>query len=123
LKSSSRSRLSSAFETSPARKGIFETTLPAPRVFKCIPGLVDCVCGRLAISLNVITSVASSLAGIDEALKLYAQGVDEWRETIRSLEDAEEEVDNIMRDREILCVVLFFVFFVSYFFFVPELLS
>jgi hypothetical protein len=55
-------------------------------------------------------SVAGSLAGIDEALKRYAQGVDEWRETMRSLKDAEEEVD-IMRDREILCVVLCFCFF------------
>jgi hypothetical protein len=60
-------------------------------------------------------SVAGSLASIDEAFKRYALGVDEWRETMRSLKDAEEQVGNIMRDREILCVVLFFfLFFVSY---------
>jgi hypothetical protein len=64
---------------------------------------------------HVIMSVAGSLASIDEALKRYVQGVDEWRETIRSLKDAEEEAGNIMRDRKILCVVLFFFFFfVSY---------
>jgi hypothetical protein len=65
---------------------------------------------------HVIMSVAGSLAGVDEALKRYGLGVDEWRETMRGLKDAEEEVGNIMRDREILCV--FFVsllfFFVSY---------
>ncbi|KIM44176.1 hypothetical protein M413DRAFT_56580, partial [Hebeloma cylindrosporum] len=51
---------------------------------------------------HVIMSIAGSLASIDEALKRYAQGVEEWRETMRSLKDAEEEVGNIMRDREIL---------------------
>jgi predicted secreted protein len=71
---------------------------------------------------HVIMSVAGSLAGIDEALKRYAQGVDEWRETMRSLKDAEEEVGNIMRDREILCVVFSFFFFVSYIY-IPELLG
>jgi hypothetical protein len=67
-------------------------------------------------------SVAGSLAGIDEALKRYAQGVDEWRETMRLLKDAEEEVGNIMRDREILCVVLCFCFFffVSYILFFSQ---
>jgi hypothetical protein len=55
-------------------------------------------------------SVAGSLANIDEALKRYTQGVDEWRETMQSLKDAEEEVGNFLRDREILCVVLFFFF-------------
>jgi len=34
-------------------------------------------------------SVAGSLAGIDKALKRYALGVDEWREAMRSLKDAE----------------------------------
>jgi len=63
---------------------------------------------------HVIMSVAGSLAGIDEALKRYAQGVDEWRETMRSLKDAEEAVGGIMRDREILCVMLFFFSSLSY---------
>jgi hypothetical protein len=62
-------------------------------------------------------SVAGSLAGIDEALKRYVLCVDEWRDMMRSLKDAEEEVGNIMRDREILCVVLFFFVRVLYSFF------
>jgi len=39
---------------------------------------------------HVIRSIAGFLAGIDEALKRYVPGVDEWRETMRSLEDAED---------------------------------
>ena len=62
------------------------------------------------------------MAGVDEALKRYSSvGVDEWRGTMRGLKDAEEEVGNIMRDREILCVFFVFLsfflfssFFVSY---------
>jgi predicted secreted protein len=55
---------------------------------------------------HVIMTVAGSLAAADEAFRRYAAGVDEWREAMRSLKDAEEEVGNIMRDREILCVFL-----------------
>ena len=62
---------------------------------------------------HVIMSVAGSLARIDEALKGYARGVDEWREMMRSLKDAEEEVGNIIQDRKILCVVAFFLVFFS----------
>ncbi|KAF8151820.1 hypothetical protein B0H34DRAFT_664779 [Crassisporium funariophilum] len=51
---------------------------------------------------NVILSVAGSLAAADEALRRYAVGVDEWRETMRILKDMEDDVGNIMRDREIL---------------------
>ncbi|KAF8152151.1 hypothetical protein B0H34DRAFT_754858 [Crassisporium funariophilum] len=51
---------------------------------------------------NVILSVAGSLAAADEALRRYAVGVDEWRETMRMLKDMEDDVGNIMRDREIL---------------------
>jgi predicted secreted protein len=72
---------------------------------------------------HVIMSVAGSLAGIDEVLKRYAQGVDEWRETMRSLKDAEEEVGNIMRDRKILCVVFLIFFSCRIFFFFSESLG
>ena len=54
--------------------------------------------------------MAGSLAGIDKALKRYALGVDEWRETMRSLKDAEEEVGNLF------CLSFFFFFVVSYIF-------
>jgi hypothetical protein len=43
-------------------------------------------------------------------------GVDEWMETMQLLKDSEEEVGNIMRDREILWVVSFFFFFSLVFF-------
>ena len=62
--------------------------------------------------------MAGSLAGVDEALKrYYSVGVDEWRETMRGLKDAEEEVGNIMRDRKILCVFFCLSFFLFFFFF------
>ncbi|KAF8953680.1 hypothetical protein BDZ97DRAFT_1679053 [Flammula alnicola] len=51
---------------------------------------------------HVIMTVAGSLAAADDALRRYALGVDEWRDTMRLLKDAEDEVGNIMRDREIL---------------------
>ncbi|KAF9039332.1 hypothetical protein BJ165DRAFT_1352237 [Panaeolus papilionaceus] len=51
---------------------------------------------------GVVLSVAGSLAAADEALRRYGQGVDEWKESMRALKELEEEVGNIMRDREIL---------------------
>ncbi|PPQ69400.1 hypothetical protein CVT25_004632 [Psilocybe cyanescens] len=51
---------------------------------------------------QVIMSVAGSLAAADEALRRYVHGVEEWRDSMRALKDAEDEVGNIMRDREIL---------------------
>ncbi|KAF4622294.1 hypothetical protein D9613_009204 [Agrocybe pediades] len=51
---------------------------------------------------QVIMTVAGSLAAADEALRKYAHGVEEWREMMRQLKDTEDEVANIMRDREIL---------------------
>ncbi|KAF5319482.1 hypothetical protein D9619_008759 [Psilocybe cf. subviscida] len=51
---------------------------------------------------HVIMELTGTLGASDAALKRYALGVDEWRETMRTLKDAEEEVGNIMRDREIL---------------------
>lgn len=51
---------------------------------------------------QVILSVAGSLAGADDALRRYASAVDEWREHLKELKSLEDEVGNIMRDREIL---------------------
>jgi predicted secreted protein len=53
---------------------------------------------------HVIMELTGTLGAADAALKRYAVGVDDWRETMRTLKEAEEEVGNIMRDREILCV-------------------
>jgi hypothetical protein len=51
---------------------------------------------------HVILAVARSLAGADDALRRYAVSVDEWREHLRHLKLLEDDVANIMRDREIL---------------------
>ena len=53
---------------------------------------------------QIIIEVAGALAGADEALRRYALSLEQWQEQLRSLKDLEEEVGNIMRDREILCV-------------------
>lgn len=51
---------------------------------------------------QIILAVVGSLAAADDALRRYAQSVDQWRETMGHLKDVEDEVGNIMRDREIL---------------------
>ena len=51
---------------------------------------------------QIIIQVAGALAGADEALRKYAVSLEQWQEQLRSLKDLEEEVGNIMRDREIL---------------------
>ncbi|KAF8907068.1 hypothetical protein CPB84DRAFT_1878705 [Gymnopilus junonius] len=51
---------------------------------------------------TVIMNVVGSLAAADEALRRYTRGVEEWREMMKQLKEAEDEVGNIMRDREIL---------------------
>ncbi|KIL63692.1 hypothetical protein M378DRAFT_654257 [Amanita muscaria Koide BX008] len=51
---------------------------------------------------QIILQVAGSLASADEELRRYATSVDEWREQLKSLKTLEEEVANIIRDREIL---------------------
>jgi len=64
---------------------------------------------------QVVMSVAGSLAAADEALRRYAQSVELWRETMVHLKDMEDELGNMIRDKEILyptfCV---FVFLFSY---------
>ncbi|KAJ7596711.1 hypothetical protein C8J56DRAFT_918141 [Mycena floridula] len=51
---------------------------------------------------KVILAVSGALSGADEALREYASSVDQWRDFLRQLKDLEDEVGNIMRDREIL---------------------
>ena len=57
-------------------------------------------------SSQVIISVAGALAGSDEALKNYAYSVEQWQEQLKALQELEEDVATIMRDREILYVFL-----------------
>src|ERR1700733_4067253 len=56
---------------------------------------------------GAIFSVAEALQGADDALARYAQEVDHWRERLKEVKGAEEEVANILRDREILSFVHF----------------
>jgi len=51
---------------------------------------------------HAILAVAGSFAVADDALRRYAVSVDEWRNHLKSLKSLEDEVGNIMRDREIL---------------------
>lgn len=50
----------------------------------------------------VIMAVAGSLAAADDALRRYAHSVELWRETMTRLKDMEDQVGNVIRDREIL---------------------
>ena len=51
---------------------------------------------------QVIVAVAGALAGADDALRTYAAAVERWQEQLRALKEMEDDVGNIMRDREIL---------------------
>ncbi|TBU37843.1 hypothetical protein BD309DRAFT_973136 [Dichomitus squalens] len=51
---------------------------------------------------QVIIAVAGSLAGADDALRSYAAAVEQWQEQLKALKNMEDDVANIMRDREIL---------------------
>ncbi|KAF8321203.1 hypothetical protein DL93DRAFT_2043966, partial [Clavulina sp. PMI_390] len=53
-------------------------------------------------TVSAIFGVAQALQGADDALVRYAQEVDHWRERLKEVKAAEEEVANILRDREIL---------------------
>lgn len=54
---------------------------------------------------QIIIQVAGALAGADEALRKYAGSLEQWQEQLKSLKALEDGVGNIMRDREILCVI------------------
>lgn len=58
---------------------------------------------------RAVIAVAGSFAGADDALRRYAVSVEAWEAELRSIKELEEEVGNIMRDREILFVHLVFV--------------
>lgn len=55
---------------------------------------------------HIILAVASYLAVADDALRQYAASVEDWRAYLGELKTLEDDVSNIMRDREILCVFL-----------------
>lgn len=51
---------------------------------------------------HAIIAVAGSLAGADDALRKYAASLEAWQSHLKALKDLEDEVGNIVRDREIL---------------------
>jgi hypothetical protein len=53
---------------------------------------------------RAVIAVAGSFAGADDALRRYAATVETWQAELRALKELEEEVGNVMRDREILLV-------------------
>lgn len=53
-------------------------------------------------SSQAIIAVAASFANANDALRMYAASVEEWRVQLKALQELEDEVGNIMRDREIL---------------------
>ena len=55
---------------------------------------------------TAMLAVAVALAGADEALRKYIASVDAWREDLKQIRRLEDEVGNVLRDREILYVPL-----------------
>jgi hypothetical protein len=51
---------------------------------------------------HAINSIVAALVGAEEGLRRYAGAVDDWCEMLRALKEMEEDVANVMRDREIL---------------------
>lgn len=51
---------------------------------------------------QVVIEVAGAFAGADEGLRKYAASLEVWQEQLKSLKELEDEVGNVMRDREIL---------------------
>lgn len=58
--------------------------------------------GRSSISVaEAILTTTQCLAGADDALRLYRDAIEHWREEMKALRVLEEEVGRIGRDREI----------------------
>lgn len=51
---------------------------------------------------QAILGVAEALKGVDDALARYSVEIDHWRDRLKEVKTAEEEVANVLRDREIL---------------------
>ncbi|KAG7085475.1 hypothetical protein E1B28_003036 [Marasmius oreades] len=51
---------------------------------------------------QLILAIAGSLHSVDDALRGYVAAVERWRQHLADLKDLEDEVGNIIRDREIL---------------------
>ncbi|KAH9981679.1 hypothetical protein BJV74DRAFT_887410 [Russula compacta] len=51
---------------------------------------------------RAVIAVAGSFAGADDALRRYAVSIEAWQADLRTLKSLEEDVGNVIRDREIL---------------------
>ncbi|EIW78793.1 hypothetical protein CONPUDRAFT_126577, partial [Coniophora puteana RWD-64-598 SS2] len=51
---------------------------------------------------HALTSLVDILAGVDDAFQRYTSAVDKWREELTALKALEDEVGDVLRDREIL---------------------
>ncbi|KAA1470938.1 hypothetical protein DENSPDRAFT_798509, partial [Dentipellis sp. KUC8613] len=51
---------------------------------------------------QALLGAAGAIAGADEALKTYAASVERWRESLDRVRKLEEDVSNVIRDRDIL---------------------
>ncbi|EPQ53035.1 hypothetical protein GLOTRDRAFT_139985 [Gloeophyllum trabeum ATCC 11539] len=51
---------------------------------------------------HVIISVATCLANVDGAVEGYYNALEEWKACLKQVKEAEDEVSNILRDRDIL---------------------
>src|SRR6266436_5704387 len=58
---------------------------------------------------RAVIAVAGSFAGADDALRRYAVTVEAWQAELRALKELEDEIGNVMRDREILFVHPFLI--------------
>ncbi|KIK95392.1 hypothetical protein PAXRUDRAFT_25520 [Paxillus rubicundulus Ve08.2h10] len=56
-----------------------------------------------------LAAIVDILAGADNALQKYSQAVETWREQLLSLKVLEDDLNAVLRDREILFVVLVLV--------------
>lgn len=76
------------------------------QLFTCSAASLDSFTAYAAASpppaSQAILAVASLLAVADDALQQYYLGVVRWRDAMQALKDMEDDVGNIMRDREIL---------------------
>ncbi len=51
---------------------------------------------------HLIVAVSNCIANADEAIRKYCVALESWRLKLQALKDLEDEVGNVMRDRELL---------------------
>ncbi len=94
------------------RQPLSQTTpWPLGQLFSTIPWCVRRLHLRFSrTSAHAVITIAGSFAGAGDALRCYAISIEVWQEELHALKDLEDEVGNVIRDREILFVHTFFFF-------------